>query len=100
MRDRAQAKVQKASGLARAPDPFAMMQLSDCTPRGPSPTPATPEKLFTTDWDLSPCAWDSNPAKTHGTWFQDLMKLRFLMSHHRKNSVREKVISKKGFIQI
>ena len=29
------------------------------------------------------------------TWFQDLMKLRFLMSHLRKNSVREKVISKK-----
>ena len=34
-------------------------------------------------------------AKTHGTWFQDIMKLRFLMSHHRKNSVREKVIGKK-----
>ena len=39
--------------------------------------------------------WDSNPAKTHGTWFQDLMKLRFFMSHHIKNSVRNKVIVKK-----
>ena len=28
------------------------------------------------------------------------MKLRFLMPHHRKNSVRDKVIGKKGFIQI
>ena len=45
-------------------------------------------KLFTSDWD-------SNPAKTHSTWFQDLMKLRFLMSHGRKNSVRDKVIGKK-----
>ena len=39
--------------------------------------------------------WDSNPAKTHSTWFQDLMKLRFLMSYCRKNSVRDKVIGKK-----
>ena len=23
--------------------------------------------------------WDSNPAKTHGTWFQELMKLRFFI---------------------
>ena len=42
-------------------------------------------------WDLNPCVWDSNPAETHGAWFQDLMKLRSLMSHHRKNSVRDKV---------
>ena len=28
-------------------------------------------------------------------WFQDLMKLRFLMSHCRKKSVRAKVIVKK-----
>ena len=27
-------------------------------------------------------------------WFQDLMKLRFLMSHRGKNSVRDKVIGK------
>ena len=46
-------------------------------------------------WDLNPRDWDSNPAKTHSTWFQDLMKLRFLMSHHRKNSVRDKVMGKK-----
>ena len=28
--------------------------------------------------------------KNHGAWFQDLMKLKFLMSHLKKNSVREK----------
>ena len=39
--------------------------------------------------------WDLNPAKTHSTWFQDRMKFRFLMSHHRKNPVRDKVIGKK-----
>ena len=31
---------------------------------------------------------------------QDLMKLRVLMSHHRKNSVREKMIGKKWIIYI
>ena len=46
-------------------------------------------------WDLNPRVWDENPVKIHSTWFQDLMKLRFLISHHRKNSVRDKVISKK-----
>ena len=45
-------------------------------------------KLFISDWD-------SNPAKTHSTWFQDLMKLRFLMSYCRKNSVRDEMIGKK-----
>ena len=45
---------------------------------------------------LKPMCWDLNPAKkTHSTWLQDLMKLRFLMSHHRKNSVRNKMIGKK-----
>ena len=44
--------------------------------------------------------WHSNPAKTQGTWFQDLMKLRFLTSHHRKNSVRDKVIGKERIYQI
>ena len=44
---------------------------------------------------LNPHVWDSNPAKTHSTWFQDLMKLRFLMSHHRMNLMRDKVIGKK-----
>ena len=46
-------------------------------------------------WDLNWCGLDLNPAKTHGTWFQGLIKLRFLMSHHRKNSVRDRVIGKK-----
>ena len=46
-------------------------------------------------WDLNPHGCNSNLIKTHGTWFQDIMKLRFLMSHHRKNSVRDKVIGKK-----
>ena len=46
-------------------------------------------------WDLNPHGWDSNPAKTHSTQFQNLMKLRFLMSHHRKNSVSDKVVDKK-----
>ena len=66
---------------------------------------------FTSDWDSNPhdqdlnlvkillglklLGWDSDPAKTHDTWFQDLMKFRFLMSHHRKNSVRDKVTGKK-----
>ena len=46
-------------------------------------------------WDSDPHGWDLNPAKTHSTWFQDLMKLRPLMTHGRKNSVRDKVIGKK-----
>ena len=46
-------------------------------------------------WDLNSRGWDENLAKTHGIRFQDLMKLRFLMSHHKKNSVRNKVIGKK-----
>ena len=58
---------------------------------GPSQNPA---------WDLNPNGWDSNSAKTHGTWFQDLMKLRFLVSHPRKNSVRDKVIGKKWIYKI
>ena len=78
-------------------------------------------KPFTSDWDSNPAKTqsgtqthvagihaqpkpylrleltrlDSNIAKIHGTWFQDLMKLGFLMSHHRKNSVRDKVIGNK-----
>ena len=48
--------------------------------------------------------FDSNPAKTHGlpteitdlvSGLWNLMKLRFLISHHRKNSLRDKVIGKK-----
>ena len=49
---------------------------------------------------LEPRGWDWKPAKSHGTWFQDLMKLRFLMSHRRKNSVRNKLIGRSGLIQI
>ena len=60
--------------------------LNPCTGLKPSQNPA---------WDLNPHGWDSNPAKTHGTWFQSLINLRFWMSHCRKNSVREKVIGKK-----
>ena len=67
-------------------------------------------KLFTSDWDLNPHVWDSsqnpvsnlnphdwnsNQAKTHGTWFQGLIKLRFMMSDCRKTSVRDNLISKK-----
>ena len=54
-----------------------------------------PLKPFTSGWDLNPCDWDLKPAKTHISWFQGLIKLRFLMSHPRKNSVRDKVIGKK-----
>ena len=32
--------------------------------------------------------WDLSPAKTHGAWFYDLMKLRLLMSHCKKFSER------------
>ena len=76
------------------------------------------EPSLNPDWDLNPWGQDSNPAKTlirawtqmagtrtrpkpmvfqlrSHTWFQDLMKLRFLISHRRKNSVRDKVTGKK-----
>ena len=78
-------------------------------------------KLFTSDWDSNPAKtqsgtqthvagtqaqpklclrlepiWlDSNIAKIHGTWFQDLKKLQLLTSHLGKNLVRDKVIGKK-----
>ena len=45
--------------------------------------------------DSNLCDQDLNPAKSHGTWFQDMMKFRFLISARRKNSVRDKVIGKK-----
>ena len=38
--------------------------------------------------------WDLRLAKTHSAWLQDLMKLRFLMSHC-KNSVGDTVIGKR-----
>ena len=54
-----------------------------------------PEPSQNPAWASNPHGWDSNPAKTHGAWFEDLMKFSFLMSHHRKNSVRDNVIAKK-----
>ena len=78
----------------------------------PSPDlPAVKVKLFTTDWYLNPRGWDLNPVKilfgtlTHVAGnqtqpkstvprFSTLMKFGFLMSPHRKNSVRDKVIGK------
>ena len=51
-------------------------------------------KPFTLDWNMNPHGQDSNTAKTYRIWFQDLMKLR-LMSHLRKNSVKDKVIGRK-----
>ena len=40
-------------------------------------------------WDLSPPGWDSNPAKSHSTWFQVLMKLRFYISSQKEFSERQ-----------
>ena len=51
--------------------------------------------MFASDWELNPRGGDLNPDETHRTWFQDLVKLTFLMSHHRKNSVRDKAVGKK-----
>ena len=58
-------------------------------------------KPCTSDWDLNPRAGTQTQPKpmvfqlrSH-TWFQDLMKLRFLISHRRKHSVRDKVMGKK-----
>ena len=45
-------------------------------------------KVFNYVWDLNPQSFN---------WDTDLMKLRLLVSHHRKNSVRDKVIGKKWF---
>ena len=58
-------------------------------------------KLFTYDWDSNPCGRNSvlclvtvmsyqdlSLAKTHGAQFQDLVKLRFFMSHCKKFSER------------
>ena len=52
-------------------------------------------------WDSNQCGWDSSPVKIHGLPIEikDLVsepnKLRFLTSHHGKNSVIDKVIGKK-----
>ena len=42
---------------------------------------------------ISDC--DLSPAKTHSAWFWGLMKLRFLMSHCKKNLVRHKAVGKR-----
>ena len=58
-------------------------------------------KLFSLDWDLNPCAGTQTQPKPMvlqqglQTWFQELMKLSFLISHLKNNSLRDKVISKK-----
>ena len=39
--------------------------------------------------------WDLSPDKTQGAWFQDLMKLRLLIFHCKKNTVRDTAIDKK-----
>ena len=38
---------------------------------------------------------DLSPPKTHTAWFQDLVKLRFLMSDCKKNSLRDTAIGKR-----
>ena len=54
-------------------EPPGLPFLSDCTVYNTSGTETIYHRL-----GLEPTCWDSNPAKTHSTWFQDLMKLRFL----------------------
>ena len=49
---------------------------------------------------MNPHVWDLNPAKTlfgleSLTWFLDLLRLRFFVSHQRQNLVRDRVIGKK-----
>ena len=38
---------------------------------------------------------DLSPPKIHSAWFQDLVKLRFLMSHCKKNSLRDTATGKR-----
>ena len=57
-------------------------------PSSPNPFPTPVETIYLRS-GLELMCWCLNPAKTQATWFQDLMKLGFLMSHHRKNSVRD-----------
>ena len=58
------------------------------------------EPSLNPDWDLNPHSRDSNPAKTHGLSTEithlvsGLNEARFLKSHHRKNSMRDKMIGK------
>ena len=75
--------------------PLAGIQTQSKPCLGPKPTWLGLKPSQNPAWDLNQRVWDSNPAKIHGIWFLDLMKIRFLMSHHWKNSVRDKVIGKK-----
>ena len=77
-------------------------------PRGthrPGEAPCLVSAPFTSGPDLNPRARTrTHSARTRTrskpmalrwhAWFLDSMKLRFLMSHHRKNSVRDKAIGK------
>ena len=67
-------------------------------------------KLFNSEWNLSPCAGIRIQTKPSLgiepmifqleslRWCLDLLRLRSFASHHRKNSVREKVIGKKWIL--
>ena len=72
--------------------------------RGAWPTTVhgvTMRQIQLSGWACMHTCWDSTQSKPtvfqlrSCIWFQDLMKLRFLMSHCRKNLVRHKVIGKK-----
>ena len=64
-------------------------------------------KLFNSEWNLSPCAGIRTQTKPSLglepmifqleslTWYLDFLRLRSFASHHRKNSVRDKVVGKK-----
>ena len=75
--------------------PLAGIQTQSKPCLGPKPTWLGLKPSQNPAWDLNQRVWDSNPAKIHGIWFLDLMKIRFLMFHRWKNSVRDKVIGKK-----
>ena len=66
-----------------------------CSPAHRAPGPA---RIRCSGGETAPLRLGLTPTvfslKSH-SWSQDLMKLRFLMSHHRKNSVRDKMIGKK-----
>ena len=67
-------------------------------------------KLFNSEWNLSPCACIRTQTKPSLglepmmfqleslTWYLDLLRLRSFASHHRKNSVRDKMIGKKWIL--
>jgi len=66
------------------------------------PTPSSLQFLYPhTFWNdpetvyfrlgLKPMCWDSNPAKTHGTWFQGLIKLILDVLSQKEFSERQRV---------